>query len=115
MFEKEGQDENVFVTKDLGLSAYLKSKGIDLIRIEKGGDQSPYTQKPVFLQNFMQFVFRIKADDPFVLNLQDEWENSRHCGEIKRVMYFHKIIKQDMFKYRDDLQNNSLEYNPDGN
>ncbi len=92
-------DENMFITKDLGFAAYLKSKGVDLVTIEQGEEN----YNPGVGKTFMSFVFRIKSDDPFVLNLQDEWENSRHCGEIKRVLYFHKILKNELFQYKKSI------------
>lgn len=89
-----------FKTKDLGFAAYVKARGVDLIAIEDGQDATDNYKNLSFTKQFKQFVFDISATDPYILNLQDEWENSRHCGEIKRVLYFHKLIKQELFNYK---------------
>ena len=83
----------MFHTNDLWFAAYLKSKGLDLIDIKEETPQSNAS---------CVFIFRISQDDPFIATLYEDWMNSRHCAEIKRVLHAYKILKHELgnFKYR---------------
>lgn len=93
--------QNNYMTSDLSFAAYLKAKGVDIISIEVAHDQLQPQDQPWAK---CYFVFRILDNDEHLQKLQEEWNESKQCSEIKRVLHYQKILKKELFEKQQSLK-----------